>query len=535
MRIEISTMKGEVPRLEPHLLPNETATYAKDCTFERGIIAPLHSDLDGPVLPITNTQTLFLYAHTHWFTFDKQVSVIANPMAQDPYQRVYWTGQDKPKLTAQDIATSAGSMPAAWYDLGVPRPTSSPIITNVDGSTGEAPPEGELPAYDDEDRLYIQTYVTRFGEEGAPGDASGSTLIDKPGSTVTVTLAVPGVNTHNITHTRLYRSVTSSGEGDYLLVAELPISQTEYVDAARDVNGPALETWDYDMPDATMQGLCSMANGICAGFSGNEVMFSEAYLPYAWNSANRGTTDDDIVAIAPIETSLVVATKGKPYLFSGVTPEMITGMHLNVEQACVSAASLVVINGMALYASPDGLVAISASSAVVVTENIIDRESWQAFKPETIKAWANEGQYIAQYDGGAFIFDPGSQSFTRLSNIWDTAFNYLQQDTLFIAQGTALKEWRRGQALIPMTWQTKEFIIPQNTFLTCARIQADAPEALKVIFIADGNIFYTLEMGELSNEPFRLPPVRGQKWQVRIVGQSKVERILLADSLSELY
>ncbi|WP_172565587.1 hypothetical protein [Vibrio navarrensis] len=534
MRIDISTMKGEVPRLEPHLLPDDTATFAQDCTFTRGIVAPIRSDLDKATLP-NSPDSLFLYAHTHWFTFSQPVSVIANPMAQDPYQRVYWTGQDKPKVTAQDIATGAGQMPAAWYDLGVPRPSSRPIVTNVDASTGEEPPEGELPAYDDEDRLYIQTYVTRFGEEGAPGEASEPTLIEKPGSTVTVQLAVPGVNTHNITHTRLYRSVTSSGEGDYLLVAELPISQTQYIDSARDVNGPALETWDYDMPDATMQGLCAMANGICAGFAGNEVMFSEAYLPYAWNKANRGTTDDDIVAIAPIETSLVVATKGKPYLFSGVTPEMITGMRLNVEQACVSAQSLVVINGMALYASPDGLVAISTSSAVVVTEGLIDRDSWQSFKPESIKAWANEGQYIAQYDGGAFIFDPSTQSFTRLSASWDAAYHYLNEDTLFIANGTALKAWRRGAALVPMTWQSKTFLIAQNASLTCARIQAEFPQDLSVTFIADGEVIFTLAAGELNHDPFRLPPVRAAKWQVRIEGPSKVERILLADSLSELY
>lgn len=75
----------------------------------------------------------------------------------------------------------------------------------------------------------------------------------------------------------------------------------------------------------------------------------------------------------------------------------------------------------------------------MVTEGLIDRDSWQSFKPETIKAWANEGQYIAQYDGGAFIFDPSTQSFTRLSASWDAAYHYLNEDTLFIANGTALK------------------------------------------------------------------------------------------------
>ncbi|ELJ8527266.1 hypothetical protein ACFXAP_001652 [Vibrio cholerae] len=535
MRIEISTMKGEIPRLEPHLLPNDAATIALDCSFERGVIAPLKTDINSSVLPVNKTKTLFLYAHTHWFAFSKPVSVIANPMDQDPYQRVYWTGQDKPKVTAQDIATGDGVMPAAWYDLGVPRPASKPVVLHVDSSTGENPPDGELPAYDDENRLYIQTYVTRFGEEGAPGEASEPVLIEKPGSTVTISLIAPGVNTHNITHTRLYRSVTASGEGDYLLLAELPISQSQYIDRARNVNGPSLDTWDYDLPDASMQGLCTMANGICAGFAGNAVMFSEAYLPYAWSKSNRGTTDDDVVAIAPIETSLVVATKGKPYLFSGVTPSMITGMGLSVEQACVSAASMVVLNGTAMYASPDGLVAISTSSAVVITDPIIDRESWQAFKPETIRAWAVEGQYVAQSEGGAFIFDPSTQTITRLSNLWDAAYPYLQKDTLFIAQGNALKEWRRGNELLSMTWQSKPFIVPQNTLIACARLQTPNPELLSVTFIADDEIVYSLAVGELTKDAFRLPAVRAWKWQVLVAGASKVERIILADSMSELY
>ena len=52
-----------------------------------------------------------------------------------------------------------------------------------------------------------------------------------------------------------------------------------------------------------------MANGIAAGFDGNTVLFSGAYLPYAWPEANRLTTEDDVVAICPIGTSLVVGTK----------------------------------------------------------------------------------------------------------------------------------------------------------------------------------------------------------------------------------
>lgn len=82
MLINISTMKGEVPRLEPHLLPDEAATIAKDCEFERGIVAPVKDDgqvlVELPVAPVS----MFLYEHNYWFTFQQAVSVIKSPMAR---------------------------------------------------------------------------------------------------------------------------------------------------------------------------------------------------------------------------------------------------------------------------------------------------------------------------------------------------------------------------------------------------------------------------------------------------------------------
>lgn len=527
-------MKGEVPRLEPHLLPDEAATIAKDCEFERGIVAPITTDsLVLTTLPFVPA-SLFLYERNFWFAFKQSVCVIDNPMAQDPYQRVYWTGQGKPKVTSNDIATGQGAMPAAWYDLGVPRPEIAPLVVGVDDSTGEEPPEGELPEYDDEDRVYIQTYVTRFGEEGSPGDPSDIELIQKPGSTVTINLAQPGANTHNVTHTRLYRSVTSDGVGDYLLVAELPISQAQYVDSERDVSGPSLETWDYIEPPSNMQGLCTMANGICAGFSGNEVMFSESYLPYAWPEDYRSTTDDNIVGMIALETSLVVVTEGKPYLFSGVMPSTITGTKLNIEQSCVSADSLVVVNGIAMYASPDGLVSIGSGSATVLTAPLMTKEQWQSYNPSSIRAWANEGKYIAQSDTGAFVYDPVSQSFITLSGSWDAAFNDLYTDALYLAKGTDLYQWKGDSAAKSLTWQSKTFLTPIDVLISCARIQSPSPELLTVTFYADGEQVFQLLPGEATNLAFRLPATRATKWQVKVEGDTKVERILLATSMQEL-
>ncbi len=119
-----------------------------------------------------------------------------------------------------------------------------------------------------------------------------------------------------------------------------------------------------------------MANGIAAGFAGNEVMFSEAYLPYAWPEVNRHTTAEDIVAVCPLGTSLVVATKGEPYLFSGVSPSTISGSKIPSMQACLSRQSMVAMEGFVLYAGTNGLVSVDANgNAALATDRLFHRSS----------------------------------------------------------------------------------------------------------------------------------------------------------------
>lgn len=534
MLIDIPMMRGEVPRLKDHLLPNEAATLAEDCEFERGVISPINQDSAVTTFP-TSALRLHKYDGSWLLWEQKTVRAIDSPIAQDKWQRVYFTGDGKPKVTAQDVAISSnGFGPELSYDLGVPRPEFPPTINSVDGSTGDAPPEGEPAIIDDEDRVYIQTYVTRFGEEGAPGEPSESVLIEKPGSTVNVRLSQPSANTHNITHTRLYRSVTAAGVGEYMLVTELPISTKDYQDAQGELNSAVIETWNYEVPPENMQGLCAMANGICAGFAGNEVMFSVAYLPYAWPESYRLTTEHPIQAIVGVGTSLVAATEGYPYIFSGVTPDAITATKLDVEQSCVSADSLVVVSGMAMYASPDGLVVVSSDGAAIATEEIIDRKQWQAMKPETIKAVAVEGWYVAQSEAGGFIYDPLSKAFTRISGQWDAAYVDLAQDALMIVKGKELHEWRGSITSKPMTWRSKSFALPVGASLSAARVRADNYEALSVTVFADDKAVLSLRSGQVTSRPFRLPPVRASRWQIEVAGRASVERIMLASSVEEL-
>lgn len=532
MPIDIVTMRGMVPRVEDHLLPDEAATLAQDCHFERGIISAMMADKPLSVqLPIV-PKTIFHYYGDMWFSWDKAVEVMRSPIAQDQYNRIYYTDGEYPKVTYDKIATTGATRPSAWYRLGVPAPATPPNATKI---TPPANSTDDDPT-DDETRFYVETYVTGLGEESAPGPASAKVTITIPGSTVDIGLSPAPTTNSNVTRRRLYRSVSGGGMADFLLVADLPIATVTYTDKKTGGElGPVLETYDYTMPPDKMRGICQMANGICAGFIGNAVLFSEPFLPYAWPDKYKMTTEHDIVAIAAIDTALIVGTKGFPYLFQGASPSAITGQKLSsVQQACISAASMVALDGMVLYASPDGLVGVGGDGATLVTEAIITREQWQAMKPETLRAWYSEGKYVALTDSHGFVFDPRSGDLRTISGRWDAAVPDLQLDSLVLAKGKQLISWRGGDAQIPMRWRSKRFIAPPGTRLSCARVVSSALGKVGFTVIVDGRTVFTVPVGQLSPSAFRLPPVRGSKWQVEVSGAADVERICLGGSMLEV-
>lgn len=532
MQIDIVTMRGAVPRVADHLLPDEAATLAQDCHFDRGTLEPLKTDKAiGHTLPIT-PKTLLHYTGDFWFAWGEAVEVIRSPIAQDQYGRVYWTDGDFPKLTYNAIATSGASKPTEWFRLGIPAPGLGPNLVSITPPTGEA----DDTATDDETRYYVETYVSGLGEEGAPGPASGKITIPIPDSTLVIGLSPAPTNDSNITHRRLYRSVSGGGVSDYLLVAELPIATTTFTDSRKEGElGPVLETYDYAMPPSGLRGLCQMANGICAGFAGNSVYFSEPYLPYAWPEKYRTTTEHDIVAVAAIDTALIVGTKGYPYLIQGASPSSMTAQKLShLQQACISARSMVALDGLVLYASPDGLVGIGGDGGSVVTESLITREQWHAMTPATLRAWYHEGKYIGLTDTHAFVFDPKSGDFRQLTNRWDSAYLDMEQDALVIAKGTQLYHWRGAEILLPMVWRSKVFLMPPGSRLSCARVTSDNLEQLGFILIVDGVNVMNLPIGRVPRGGFRLPAVRGRRWQVEVHGAGGVERITLGSSMAEV-
>ena len=536
--LDLQQFGGLAPKIAVRKLPDGAAQTANNVRLESGDLESLrtHTTLASQPDLQTNTRTIFKYG-SEWFSFTGQnVSLIDSPIPQDQYDRVYYTGDGIPKVTSNLIATGAGADPQAAYDLGVPIPAAAPTNFTINGTDSD--PSNTS---DDDSRFYLVTYVTEYGEEGAPGPVSSIVNVPEPSTqTVSLDLPTPTVNTANITKKRLYRTATGGDSTEFFFVSEQLVSAVTVTDNISPSGlGAALETQDFLPPPANMQGLILGNNGIAAGFAENEILFSEPFLPYAWPNAYKRSLEFNIVAIATAGSSFVVATEGKPYFFNGVSPDSMSEQQMEISQSCVSARSMVDMGNYVIYASPDGLVGVREQGAELLTEKILDKKTWATYDPETIHAYKYEDLYVAFYgdtnnDGsgtGGFTYDANTGQFVTFTTYATAGFNDLKDDELYFVQSDQLLTWETGTGKYSYTYKSKKHRIQDSSF-TCAKIHTDSPSSVNLKVWANGELITNLT--PITTEVIRLAPRRATDWEFEVSGTGAVSRVTLATSMGEL-
>lgn len=533
-RIDVSVFKGEIPALSDRLLPNENSAESFNCSFSSGDLEPLIGvklfQGADPINLVPQAKSIYLYEDQHWFSWDKHASVVKSPIAQDQYRRIYFEAGAGARVTSNLIATSGSPMPSSSFKLGVPAPSQAPVATVTNPGTG---PADDLS--DDESRIYVYTYVTAYGEEGAPSPISNTVKVISADGVIALVIPALTSNSNNIDRIRIYRSAVSSGGSVFMLVDEQPLATTSYTDSKLGSQlSQTLTTNEHYPPPDNIKGLTMLANGIMAGFAGNEVLLSVPYQPYAWPFSYRRSLEYDIVAMAATYTGLVIATEGQPYLLSGVSPSSMSEAKIEINQSCVAARSMVDMGSYVIYASPDGLVSVSESGAKVITKNLLSKTDWQALKPETIHAYRYDGKYVAFYtvngERKGFELDPSNGNLSFISAQADSGFVDIKTDTLYLLNGSALQVWADGDALT-YSWTSKIFKTQDDSF-SCARVHARGSGNLTLSVHCDG-----VEVLSLNNVPdvgFRLPVARGDEWQFKLEGTKTVERVTLATNMGDL-
>lgn len=566
--IKLTQFSGIAPGVSSRLINDKFAQTAENIDFESGAIAPITNNSDVFMLATSTRRSIFFYDDQYWLQWpDDGVKAAKGPVPNDSYNRLYWTGEDYPRVGSATTIISGSSYPQASYRLGIPAPATQPTT-----STTGTPDETQTP----NDVSYVYTFVSVFGEEGPPSPPS---TVFELTDTETVTVSMPAsahpsgnYNFGSGAKKRIYRSNTGSNTTEFQFAGEVSFAATTFTDTNSAASlGEVLPSsgWigppDDDTslyPDGPLDGLTPLANGILAGFTGNRLCLSEPFLPHAWPISYRVTLEDDIIAIAATNNGVICMTNGSPYFVTGTDPSAMTAVRVPIAQACVNKNSVVDMGEYVLYAAPDGLVAVTSDAqGNVVTRGLISPKQWNDdFKPSIIRAYEHEGTYVAFYnDGGTlggWVYDPRSDdaALSTISVANEVRGGHFdpKSGSLNVIVGNKVQKYRGGSTTQTAKWKSKKFVLAKPSSMVWVHVDADAyPITVKVW--ADGTLIadYTLSQSGntytqattvpngISNatlrEPvMRLPVAVGKEWEVEVSGAVVINEVCLAQSIEEL-
>ena len=542
---KLQTFAGKAPRISARLLPEDMAQEAINTRLDSGRLEPWAGNASASITPVAsynisaNTKTLFKYSSSIFIGSDEDLDIARSPIAEDPHERIYVTGiggsSGYPRMSTAAIVGNG-----TYYRLGIPTPASFDSVT-VTGTTTKSTTETPI------SRAYIFTYVSAYGEEGPPSTSLVSQIIDVfSDQSATVNFPANPSGNFNLLKKRLYRT---DPNGNFRFVADIALATDVFNDTVADANlGEIVPSSDWsappdddatDHPDGPMLGLVSLPNGFFAGFSGQTVCFSEAFQPHAYPDEYKLTIKSDVVALAPLNTGLLVLTKEKPALIQGLDPSSMSMVEIDSTLSCVSKRSVVDMGEYVIYASPDGLVMARDNGLSVVTEAIISRDQWQDLNPSSMVGFLWEGYYLGFYASGSeskgFIFDPrgGKNSFVKLDFHATAGFNDLENDELFLVIGGSVVKFATGSNL-SMSWKSKKFYTQRPICPGVAKVECDtySPTPTFKLF-ADGALKHTQTVS--SSSLFRLPSgYKANEFEIQIEGSVAVNEVCVYESAGEI-
>ncbi len=529
MHVQFNNFKGMAPILLPERLPPGVAQSAQNCRFESGGIMPI-KQVASVVTPAKSGTKLSIYPYeTKWFHWLEDVNVCKGAVAADGFNRVYWTGEGAPKMSVSGYAISGGTQyPTNSYNLGLPRPSTVSAATS--GAAGS-----DLSTQ--EQRSYVITFVTAYGEESVPSLPTADMTVDTATQTVNLTnIPVAPVGAYNVVAKNIYRSATGSSSTEFQLVTTIAIATTSYNDSIATADlGEVLPSGNYYAPNSGLKGLISLPAGFMAGFYNNVLCFSVPYQPHAWDPAYQIILPDNIIALASYGSSILVMTTGLPVLVTGSDPSGMSIEYLEKGEACVSKRGVVDLGYSIAYPGTTGLWMAGGNSIDMVTARIMTQAQWSALVPSSILGTEYERAYVGFYNTGSatggFILD-GEGNYS-LTDIYATAA-HLDRATgkLYLMVGNDVVEWCGGSTFYTASWRSGKVVLPKPCNLGAAQVLAQAyPLTMKVY--ADGVLKSTQTIS--NSVPVRLPSgFLASVWEMEIIGGSGIYAASMASSMMEL-
>lgn len=585
---KLQTFGGMIPALDEQLLPDTQAAYSENAWVYSGKLNGMHVPRQLYTCASPSTAKVFRIPYSlpsnvqdsKWVEFaNPDTDAVKGPVVSDTFKRYYFASSSNVPLYNTTARLLAGS---ANFYLGIPTPSSAMTLAITGGASTLSVA-----------RAYVWTYVSAYGEEGAPSPAVTST--GKPDATWTLTLPTVGsgdTTNRNLAKRRIYRTITSStGDATYFLVAEInDLTTTTYADTLGDTVVSAqgqLQSSNWTPPPSDLKGIIGMPNGMLAGWRENELWFSEPYYPHAWPAMYTLAVEYPVVGLGVIGQTLVVCTQGTPAAATGVNPASMTLSKLSAYEPCLSRGSIVSAPEGVYYASQNGLVLVGGGTVKNITRELITKDKWQELaKVNTLRAARVGTAYIAfgsvtygsfddtGFDAASFtqedfgpsyagiLIDPQNErvAFNVLKSSSPTA-NVINDpwsgEVFFIRDGKV--QWLDIAQQDPthevFTWRTKKFQLQYRKNLSAMRVFFTVPSTAPALnptrmtnldmqmasdrwgivrAYADDRHVASWEL-RTSGELFRLPSgFKNEFWQFEVEARVQIDSFQVADTVEAL-
>lgn len=474
--LKLTGFVGENPKIIPRLLGDTASQLAYNVRLDDGGLTPVRKqrfEHQFPSPPPGGYRTIYKNG-TEWLGWANDVYVAPGPVATD---RLYITGDGAPKMLVGGVT----------YPLAVPFPAAA-LTATLSGTA--------TPGASGTTRIYVYTYVTAFGEESEPCPASAD-VFWTPGQTITLSGFVAPPAGRNITRQRIYRAQTGKTGTQLYFIAERAASAVNFVDnVSPELLQEQLPSVGWNAPPSDLTGLISLPNGMMAAFSGKELCFCEPYRPHAWPEGYRLTMDYEIVGLGAFSSSIIVTTKGTPYIVNGTAPENMVSEKIEQNLPCINPRGIVDLGYSVAYPSHDGLVLVTAGGATVATTRIFSRDDWLRLNPYGMVAGQYNGRYFTSYSysdvngteyRGTFIMDlTGEQPFLIRSDVRSTAMYFdITTGQLYMLIDGSVYEWDAlSEPSALLSWKSKLFVMPKPTNFGAILVESDAgltPEQVEAV------------------------------------------------------
>ena len=219
VKFRLQAFSGIRPRADAKVLGDTEATIAINSRLTDGKLTPYRNQksVATSTIPTTAGATLYrMYDDTtdYWLGWDDDVNVIRHPNLGDESFRIAFTGaKQEPRQTNLALAAVGAAYPDSWYVLGVTPPVTAPTVVPT-GGTG-----------DDEDRIYVYTFVTPWGEESAPSPANVA-VTGKPDATQ---WAISGMDVAPLNSSTITAGSWTSGIATVTIASTFGLRVGEYI------------------------------------------------------------------------------------------------------------------------------------------------------------------------------------------------------------------------------------------------------------------------------------------------------------------